>query len=338
MMGTENAQNGTDTRGHIHVIRYDDSHFEEKQTKFIEECYRDSGKLNTWIHVSCFEDIKLVEQINDFLGIHPVIQEDIFDPNQRPKIEELGDYIYLAVRNLQYDDEKVEVSSDQISIIFGSNFVVSYDPKNSDAFDNIRAQISNSNNITRKMGADFLVWSIIDHLCDNYFSIMEKLGDRIEDLEDEMISNPTRQSLISLNNLKKQMIVLRRSVWPLREVVIKLERLGSDIIHEPTKVYLRDLYSETIQVIDTIEAHKEVVSGLLEIYLSTMSNRMNEVMKVLTVIATIFIPLSFVAGIYGMNLKGMPELEWDWGYPIVLSFMALVALGMLIYFRKKHWI
>ena len=204
-------------------------------------------------------------------------------------------------------------------------------------FGPIRERLRNEKGRIRKTGADFLAYSLIDAIVDNYFFIMEKLGESIDVLEEQLVNRPSPETLHSIHALKKDMIFLRKSVWPLREVISAMERGDSPLIQKPTRTYLRDVYDHTVQVIETIETFRDMVTGMLDIYLSSLSNRLNEVMKVLTIIATIFMPLTFLAGVYGMNFKHMPELEWPWGYPAVLGVMCIVALSMLAYFRKKKW-
>lgn len=239
---------------------------------------------------------------------------------------------------LQYNEENKEIKTEQVSLILGSNWVVSFQENEGDVFDPIRERLRTDKGRIRKMGADYIVYALIDAVVDNYFAVLEKIGDKIEEIEDELVTNPAPETLRAIHDLKRQMILLRKSVWPLREVINRLERWESKLINKSTDIFLRDVYDHTIQVIDAIETFRDVLSGMLDIYLSSVSNRMNEVMKVLTIIATIFIPLTLVAGIYGMNFKYMPELEWVWGYPFVLLIMLAVGIVMLFYFRRRNWL
>ena len=237
-----------------------------------------------------------------------------------------------------FDGKENEAKSEQISIIFGADFVISFQEKEGDVFDAIRERLRSNKGRIRKLGTDYLAYSLIDAIVDNYFTILENLGEAIEEIEDRLVTNPTSETLQTIHDLKREMIFLRKSVWPLREVINRLERSESALINKSTFVYLRDVYDHTIQVMDAVETFRDMLSGMLDIYLSSVSNRMNEVMKVLTVIATIFIPLTFVAGIYGMNFRYMPELGQTWSYPAVLILMLVVALLMVVYFRRKKWI
>jgi magnesium transporter len=279
-----------------------------------------------------------VEKIGTHFGIHPLIMEDILHTGQRPKGEDLGDYLFIVLKMIYHDEEKDEVIGEQLSLILGPNYVISFQEREGDVFNPIRERIRNAKGRIRKAGADYLAYVLVDAIVDHYFAILEELGGTIESLEEELVTNPRPETLQTIHTLKRELIFLRKSVWPLREVISGLEREESPLITEPTGIYLRDVYDHTIQVIDTIETYRDMVSGMLDIYLSSLSNRMNEVMKVLTMIATIFIPLTFIAGIYGMNFKFMPELEWHWGYPMALVVMLLIVGSMFIYFRRKKWL
>ena len=239
---------------------------------------------------------------------------------------------------LDYDTESEEVNAEQVSLILGPNFVISFQERAGDTFDFVRNRIRNGRGRIRRRGADYLFYALIDSIVDNYFSILERYGERLEILEEELTENPTRETLHVIHALKKEMILLRRSVWPLRELISGMEREESPLISEPTHVFIRDLYDHTIQVIDSVDTMKELLSGLQDLYLSSVSNKMNEVMKVLTIFASIFIPLTFFAGIYGMNFEHMPELKLRWAYPALWIFLISVALGLLSYFRRKKWL
>jgi len=329
----------------ITIIDYDETHFEEKKAKTVEECFpfKDTPTV-TWINIDGIHQVEIIEKIGKHFSLHPLILEDILNTGQRPKIEDFIEYLYVVLKMLYYDDKEAEVKAEQVSLILGSNFVISFQEREGDVFNPIRDRIRGSKGRIRKMGADYLAYALLDGVVDNYFMILEKLGEEIEDMEEELVSNPTPETSQGIHRLKGEMIFLRKSVWPLREVINGLERGESSLIKESTIIYLRDLYDHTIQVIDTIETYRDIVSGMVDTYLSSISNRMNEVMKVLTVIAVIFIPLTFIAGIYGMNFNpeaspwNMPELNWSFGYLSVIGLMFLIALGMIIYFKRKKWL
>ena len=270
--------------------------------------------------------------------MHPLVLEDIANTGQRPKMEDFDDYLFVVLRMLRLDEKDDETKTEQISIILGPDFVISFQERQGDVFDIIRERLRSKKGKIRKMGADYLAYSLIDAIIDNYFVILEKRGEIIEDMEDKIITNPRSETLQALHDLKREMIFLRKSVWPLREVINRLERSESPLINKSTFVYLRDVYDHTIQVMDSVDTFRDMLSGMLDIYLSSVSNRMNEVMKVLTIIATIFIPLTLVVGIYGMNFKYMPELDLPWGYPMVYVVMLVISGIMLVYFRRKRWL
>jgi magnesium transporter len=242
------------------------------------------------------------------------------------------------MKMLYHDKQDDEVKAEQISLILGSTFLISFQEQDGDVFDAVRERIRKAKGRIRKAGCDYLAYTLMDALVDNYFVVLEYFGEQMELLEEDLVGNPTPEILESLHNMKQEMVFLRKRIWPLREVVGALARGETELVRESTVVYLRDVYDHTIQVIDTIESYRDVLAGMLDIYLSTVSNKMNEVMKVLTIIATIFIPLTFLAGIYGMNFKFMPELEWRWGYFAAWGVMICTFILLLFYFRKKNWI
>ena len=323
----------------ITLIDYDEQNFQERQVKKIEECFPFKVTPTvTWVNIDGIHQIDIIEKIGKHFDLHHLILEDILNTTQRPKFEDYESHIFIVLKMLRYADDKQQVQSEQVSLVLGPNFVISFQESIGDVFEQIRDRIRQAKGRVRKMGSDYLAYTLLDAIVDGYFSILEKSGEKIESMEEQLVTNPTDKILQQIHSLKREMIFLRRSVWPLRELISGLQRSESHLITEPTGVYLRDVYDHTIQVIDTVESFRDMVSGMLDIYLSSISNRMNAVMKVLTIIATIFIPLTFLAGIYGMNFKYMPELEWRWGYALVLTVMVAVAAVMLIYFRRKKWL
>jgi magnesium transporter len=322
----------------ISILNYDEKQFQEREVTTVEECfvYKDKPSV-TWIDIDGVHDLEILKKIGDCFDLHSLVLEDVLNTDQRPKIEDFGDYLYIVPKMIYYDDKTNEIIAEQISLIIGVNFVISFQEGREDVFNPVRDRIRNGKGNIRKWGSDYLAYSLLDTIVDNYFIIIEKLGEKIEDAEEELLINPTTQTMQSIHKLKKEMLFLRKSVWPLREVISSLGREESALIKKTTLVYLRDVYDHTIQVADTIEILREMLSGMLDIYLSSVSNKLNAVMKVLTIIATIFIPLTFVVGIYGMNFKYMPELEWPWGYYAILFIMLVIGIVMIIYFKKKRW-
>jgi len=326
-------------RTKITIIDYDEQNFQEKEAKTVEECFpfKETATV-TWINIDGVHDSEVVGRIGSHFSIHPLILEDIMTTAQRPKMEDMEGYIFIVLRMLSLAGRKKDVQSEQVSLILGSNFVISFQESEGDVFGAVRDRIRTGKGRLRKMGPDYLAYALIDSIVDNYFLTLEKLGEKVELIEEELVSDPDRRTLQEIHILKREMIYLRKSVWPLREVISGLERAESELIKESTGIFLRDVYDHTIQVIDTVETYRDMLSGMLDMYLSSVSNRMNEVMKVLTIIATIFIPLTFIAGIYGMNFRHMPELEWRWGYFVVLAFMFGIGVLMLNLFKRKKWL
>ncbi|MBU1853322.1 MAG: magnesium/cobalt transporter CorA [Candidatus Omnitrophica bacterium] len=326
------------------VIDYNETEFQEKVLKKIEECtsFKEKDSVS-WINIDGIYEIDIIEKIGKQFNLHPLVLEDIVNTGQRPKIEDFDDYIFIVLKMISYNESKSEIESEQVSLILGPNFVISFQEREGDVFNSIRERIRNSKGRIRKMKSDYLAYTLLDAIIDNYFIIIEKLGERIEGMEDTLIKNSTPQTLQLIHSLKQDTIFLRKSVWPLREVINSLERSESKLIQESTDVFLRDIYDHTIQVIDSIETFRDTVSGMVDIYLSSVSNKMNEVMKLLTMIATIFIPITFVAGIYGMNFNpgvsawNMPELNWKYGYLCALGLMLIIALLMIAYFKRRKW-
>jgi magnesium transporter len=322
----------------ITVLDYDELHLEEKEARTAEECFpfRDKPTV-TWINVEGLADAAALEKLGERFGLHALIVEDILTTDQRPKVEDQGDYLYIVLKMLDY--QKEEIIHEQVSLILGSNFVISFqEGREGDVFNPIRERIRSGKGKIRKSGADHLAYALLDSIVDSYFAILEKLGEQVEALEEELIADPGPETLEEIHRLKREMLYLRKSLWPLREVISTLERGESALIQESTGIYLRDVYDHTIQVIDSIETFRDMLSGMLDIYLSSISNRMNAVMKVLTLIATIFMPLTFLAGIYGMNFKHMPELEWPWAYPVLWLALASIGITMVVYFKRKKWL
>jgi magnesium transporter len=329
----------------ISIIDYNEESFQEKEAESVEECFPFKEKPTvTWLNIDGLHEIDVIDKLGKHFDVHPLVLEDILNTDQRPKIEDFDSYIFFILKMIYYDEKKEEVHTEQFSLILGHNFVLSFQESIGDIFDALRDRLRSGKGKIRRMGADYLAYSLIDAIVDNYFVIIEKIGERIEGIEEELIDNPTSNTVKMIHDLKREMIYLRKSVWPLREVINGLQRGESDLILKDTYIYLRDLYDHTIQVIDTVETFRDMISGMLDIYMSSVSNKMNEVMKVLTIFAAIFIPLTFLAGIYGMNFNpeaspfNMPELNWFFGYPMVLVLMLGVVIIMLIYFKRKKWL
>jgi magnesium transporter len=322
----------------IIAINYGEEEFSKVEVKTPDECASLKGKTNVcWINVTGIHEGETIEKIGQLFNLHPLLLEDIMNTDQRPKMESYDDYLFVVLKILFYDEKDKSAITEQISIVLGPDYALSFQERESNIFNPLLEHLKNGKGRIRMMGADYLIYSLIDMIIDNYFIILEKLGERVDDLEVQLITSPQTETLKSIQKLKREMIFLRRSVWPLREVINSMERGESPLIQSTTYVYLRDIYDHTIQAIDTIETYRDMLSGMLDIYLSSVSYRLNEVMKVLTIVATIFIPLTFIVGLYGMNFEYMPELKSPWGYPSVLLLMLIISLSMLYYFKRKKW-
>jgi magnesium transporter len=323
----------------IAVMDYDRAAFREREVENVEECFpfKETSTV-TWINIDGLHQVEIVEKLGKQFNLHPLVQEDILHTGQRPKMEDYDEYILIILKMLYYEKEDDTVRSEQITLILGSNFLISFQEMPGDVFNPLRDRIRTGKGRVRRMGADYLAYLLVDSIVDHYFVLLEKCGDRIETLEEELARDPKPETLHAIHDLKQEIIFLRKSVWPLREVISGLERTESDLIRDEISIYLRDLYDHTIQVIDSVETYQDILSGMLDLYLSSVSNKMNEVMKVLTIFASIFIPLTFMAGVYGMNFKFMPELEWRLGYPSLLLAMAMVVASLIIYFKRKKWL
>ncbi len=326
-------------RTKITVMEYNDAEFFEREVEDVESCFPLKEKPTvTWLNISGLHDVRTMEAIGNAFAIHPLVLEDILNVDQRPKMEDFENYVFIVLKMAYFDQATNDLQMEQVSLIVTQDCVISFQEMEGDVFEGIRQRIREYKGRTRRMGVDYLAYVLLDAVVDGYFVILDKLGERTETLEEELITKPDPETLQTIYRLKRDMIFLRRSVWPLREVIGGLERGTSPLVKEDTHVYLKDVYDHTIQVIDTVESLRDMVTGMLDIYLSSVSNKMNEVMKVLTIIATIFIPLSFLAGVYGMNFAHMPELESHIAYPLLLIGMAAVAALMLMYFRAKRWL
>jgi len=323
----------------ITVFEYNEKSYEEQTLSSISEMEEHSldGQV-TWVDISGIHAIDVIEDVGKKYDIHPLILEDVINTSQRIKIEEYKDYVYIVVKMIYLKEHTREIIDEQVSILLGKNFVVSFQEGEGDVFDGIRNWIRSGKGRIRSLHSDYLAYALLDAIVDSYFTILEEIGDAIEVLEVELTQRPTSELINTIHSMKKQTMFLRRAIWPLREVIGGMERIGQPLIEDHTLTYLKDVYDHVIQIIETVETFRDLLSGMLDLYLSSMSHRMNEVMKVLTIIATIFIPLTFIAGVYGMNFQYMPGLTCHWGYYIMLGVMLVAGLIMLFLFKKNKWI
>lgn len=322
----------------ITVLDFDSDNYEEKKVARVEDCAAcKESETMTWINFSGIHHVNVVEKAGAIFDLHPLILEDILNLAQRPKVEDFDNYTFTVLKMLRIDEDG-DISAEQVSILTGKNLVITFQEESGDVFEPVRKRIREAPRRVRMIHPDYLTYAIIDAVVDNYFFVLEHLGEWIEELEEVLLDKPTRATLKEVHNLKQSLIFIRKSVWPMREIIGGLIRGDSPVFREETSMYLRDVYDHTVQVIETLDNFRDMIAGMIDIYMSNASNRMNEVMKVLTIIATIFIPLTFIAGIYGMNFVNMPELGWRYGYFAVLGLMLAIFVLMLIYFRKKEWI
>jgi magnesium transporter len=290
----------------------------------------------TWININGL-DPQAIERTGKEFNVHPLFIEDILNIGQRPKLEEGEDYLYLVLNMLDYNEETQELVSEQVSLLFNAQYLISFQEKEGDVFNPIRQRLEQSKGRIRKNAADYLAYSLLDVIVDRFYIILEQLGNKIESLEEQIMKNPSMDLLQEINHLKREFIFLRKNIFPLREVLNALQRNDLPIISENTRFYVKDVYDHTIQIMDSIDTYREMLSSILDIYMSSVSNRLNNVMKTLTIIATIFIPLTFLVGVYGMNFQHMPELQWKYGYFLIWGIMIATAGLLLLYFRRKGW-
>ncbi len=323
----------------ITLFSYKDEQFAEQKISQTDELfnYKESDTIN-WINIDGVHNIEILERFGKNFNIHPLTLEDILNTNQRPKVDEYPNYLYIVLRMFFLDESDKLLKNEQVSLILTKNYLITFLESPGDVFDPVRERIKKSNTLMRKSGTDYLAYALIDAIVDSYFHILEKLGEEVETLEDNIVLNPAKNDIQSIHLLRREMLLLRRAIWPLREVISSLQRNENEFFDQKIRVYLRDVYDHTIQVIDTIESYRDMIVGMLDTYLSSTSNKLNEVMKVLTVISTMFIPLTFISGVFGMNFKNFPELEFSWMYPWGFwIFTVFIIISMTLFFKYKKW-
>jgi len=295
-----------------------------------------------WVNVDGIGDAGVIKVIGEIFNIHRLALEDVAHVRQRPKLDDFPQHLYIVARMIERVEDRL--STDQLSLFLGKDYVVTFQERAGDCFDPIRDRITGNHGMLRSSGPDLLAYAILDAVVDDYYPVLESDGDALEELEDDLLEQPTPGRAASVHVIKRDLLIVRRAVWPLREALGGLHRGVSPLISAESRIYFRDCYDHTVQLIDLLEVYRELATSLMELYMSSVSNRMNEIMKVLTIISTIFMPLTFIVGIYGMNFHtevsrwNMPELKWRYGYVLVMGLMALIALGMLVYFWRKGWL
>lgn len=321
----------------IHAIHYDQHSLHERAITNLSDC-RDPefNGLSSWIIIDGLQNPEVIRELGELYSIHPLVQEDILNTDQRPKIEVHDDYLYIVIKTLQFDETAECLRTEQVSLVVGDNYVLSFQETDSSVFNTVRSRLQSGRRL-RQLGPDYLAYALIDAVVDHYFVLLEKFGDAIEDLEQTLLENPQSFTLTRIHHFKREMLMLRKVVWPLREVLSSLSRDESVILSAEIRVYLRDVYDHSIHIIDNVETLRDLLSGMLDLYMSISNQHMNEIMKMLTLFTTIFMPLTFIAGVYGMNFDRMPELHWDWAYPAVWVLMLTIGGGLLAYFKWRRW-
>lgn len=323
----------------IRVIDFDSANLEEKELDSIDKCVEYKNKNTvSWINIDGLHNTAAIAKLGKDFKISPLVLEDVVNTQQSPKIEEFNNYIFIITKMIYFDDRSRDLIFEHFSFVFGENYVLTFQERIGDVFEPVRERIRTSNGRIRKRVADYLAYALIDVLVDNYFLVIDKLNAKVAELEDDLMNDPTQKTLKQLYFIKRELLKLSRNVRPMREVAGYLHRAENSLIEERNKSFLRDLYDHTIDLNENVDMNRELVSGMIDTYISITGNKMNEIMKVLTIMASIFIPLTFIAGIYGMNFDNMPELHTKWGYFIALGIMAVVGVVMLLYFKKKNWL
>ncbi len=319
-------------------IKFDKDNFSRNTIESVEECFADDGRSGvTWTNIVGLHDADVIKKVGDHYALHSLVQSDIMNTELRPRIDDHGNCLYMILK-LPHILSNNRLFMEQVSLVVGKDYVVSFQETNDDVFDNIRERLEKNLGRIRESTSDYLAYALADAIIDYYYVILEKIGIQSEQLEEELMTNPNPQTLQTIHSLKREMVTLRKSIWPLREVIDGFGRMESEIVRESTRRYLRDVYNHTVQVMDNIEGLRDMVGGMLDTYLSSVSNKMNEVMKTLTIIASIFIPITFIAGIYGTNFQHIPELAWDGSYFVMLSGMLVIVVVMMVWFKKRSWV
>ena len=323
----------------IDMVEYTPAALQERVVTDIDASVagRDATAIR-WINICGLHDVQLINRLGSQFSLHPLVLEDIVHTGQRPKLEDHEQYLYLVLRMLRYDPTRGEVLAEQVSFVLCQGCVISLQEAQGDVFESVRQRLRAGRGRIRRMGVDYLLYALLDAVVDAYFLVLEAMAERIEQLQEAMLEGPTPDLIHDIHRVRNELLFLRKAVWPLRDVMSQLERSEPSLLTEQTALYYRDVYDHVVQVIDMVETCRDLAASLQDSYLASVSNRMNEVMKVLTIIATIFIPLSFIAGVYGMNFEHMPELHWQWAYPSIWVVLGTVAGGMLLYFKRKRWL
>lgn len=323
----------------LSYIEFDEHTFLEEEDVSTDLCLkRLKTPLMTWIQVHGVSDSSIIASLGSHFNLHALVLEDVLNTTQRAKLDTYQEQVFIVCRLLKYDEENHALKDEQVSIVFGPNFLISFLEKDEDIFRPIKERLRLGNNRLRRQGPDYLAYALLDIIVDQYFVVLEKVDVDLDNLEEELMHSPQSDTIQKMQKAKREMIFLRKSVWPMRDVINRFQRLEPPLVTSSLQVYLRDVYDHLVQTIDIIEGFRDVVSGMMDVYLSSINIKTNDIMKVLTIVSTIFVPLTFISSLYGMNFEFMPELHYKYGYPLILFILALVAGGMLYYFRRKKWL
>lgn len=324
----------------ISVVQYSTEKLLQHNDLIFSELGRFKNRdLVTWINVDGLSDTRVVESIGQEFDIHPLVLEDILSTHQRPKLEEYEDYLYLVIKGISINPgDGLKLRYEQISILLLKNHVITFKERADDVFKPIYYRLENPKGRLRKSGSDYLTYAVLDAIVDEYFVVEDGLDDIFENLEDDLLLDPDPEVLHSIQQIRRELISMKRNISPLRELLSTIKRSDTVLLKEDTLRYYDDIYDHVLRVTDALESYREIIASMQDVYLSSISNKMNETMKVLTIFASIFIPLTFIAGVYGMNFEYMPELKWRWGYPVLWSVFISTGLGLLVFFKKKKWL
>ncbi|MDD2318893.1 MAG: magnesium/cobalt transporter CorA [Geobacteraceae bacterium] len=323
----------------IRVINYDQEHLSEQELQDIKEGipYKETSTV-TWLNINGLHDTELIKSVGSIFGLHALVLEDMVNTGQRPKMEDFDDYLFIVVKMMRYDEAAGIINNEQLSMVLGKSFLLTVQEQPGDVFEPVRERIRKQKGRIRKVGIDYLAYALLDTIVDNYIFIIERLGEQIEDIEDEILDNPNQDVLTRINAYKREMNYLRKSIRPARELILQLSKHDSDLVQEQTLPFLKDLLDLVTQAVEVIDTYRDMLSDHLDIYNTGVNNRLNEIMKILTIFSAIFIPLTFIAGIYGTNFKYLPELNYRYSYFALWGVMVVIALGMVRFFRRKKWL
>ncbi len=329
----------TDEPVKISIMDYNADRLDEFPNATVEDIQNCMANESvTWINISGIHDLAIVEKIGKLFDLHPLLMEDIVNTNHRSKIDDYENYLFMVLKMVFQEPEEASLLFEHVCLVIGPDYLISFQEREGDVFGPVRERLKKAKGRIRKSGVDYLAYALIDMIVDHYYVVLEQMGEDLEVIQEEALASPTTKTLNAIHDARHQVVFLRKTIWPMREMIASLLRGTSDLFHDDVMVYLQDVYDHVIQVIDTVETYRDLLSSTLDTYMSSVSNKMNEIMKVLTVMATLFIPLTFLAGVYGMNFKYMPELEWQYAYPVFWGLVVTVFLIMVLWFRNKKWL